>query len=100
MFAIEYHEDVEQDFKELGYATTILVLKKIEKIAHNPQMGKDFGNRANMNLSSFKKIYVDKKRVRIIYKIIENKIEIFVIAIGKRDDMEVYQKASNRNENS
>jgi mRNA interferase RelE/StbE len=100
VFAIEYHEDVEQDFKELGYATTILVLKKIEKIAHNPQMGKDLGNRVNMNLSSFKKIYVDKKRVRIIYKIIENKIEIFVIAIGKRDDMEVYQKASNRNENS
>jgi len=100
VFTIDYHEDVEQDFKELGHTTTILVLKKIEKIAQNPQMGKDLGNRANMNLSGFKKVYVDNKRVRIVYKIIENKIEIFVIAIGKRDDMEVYQKASSRNENS
>jgi len=31
-----------------------------------------------------------------MYKIIEDKIVIFVIAVGKRENMEVYKKASDR----
>ncbi|MEA2027365.1 MAG: type II toxin-antitoxin system RelE/ParE family toxin [Campylobacterota bacterium] len=96
MYSINYHEEVEKDFKELGHATTLLVLKKIKKLAKNPIIGDDLGNKANMNLSGYKKAYVDNKRVRIIYKIIDDKIEIFVLAVGKRDEMEVYQKAFGR----
>lgn len=96
MYSINYHEEVEKDFKELGHATTLLVLKKIQKIAKNPIIGDDLGNKANMNLSGYKKVYVDNKKVRIVYKIIDDKIEIFVVAVGKRDEMEVYQKAFKR----
>ncbi|MBN2824223.1 MAG: type II toxin-antitoxin system RelE/ParE family toxin [Campylobacterales bacterium] len=96
MYSINYHEEVEKDFKELGRATTLLVLKKIQKIAQNPIIGDDLGNKANINLSGYKKVYVDNKKVRIVYKIIDDKIEIFVVAIGKRDEMEVYQKAFKR----
>ena len=49
-----------------------------------------------MNLSGLKKVYVAKKKVRIVYEIIEDKLIIRTIAIGKRDDMEVYKKASER----
>jgi len=96
VYSINYHEEVEKDFKELGHATTLLVLKKIQKIAKNPIIGDDLGNKANMNLSGYKKVYVDNKKVRIVYKIIDDKIEIFVVAVGKRDEMEVYQKAFKR----
>jgi mRNA interferase RelE/StbE len=96
MHSIEYHEDINNDFKELDHSTTLLVLKKINKIAENPIIGKNLGNKANSNLSGFKKVYVDNKRVRIVYKIIDSKITIFVIAIGKRDDMAVYKKAALR----
>jgi mRNA interferase RelE/StbE len=96
VYRINYHEEVEKDFKELGHATTLLVVKKIQKLAQNPIIGDDLGNRANMNLSGYKKVYVDNKKVRIVYKIIDDKIEIFVIAVGKRNDMEVYQKAFKR----
>ena len=41
-------------------------------------------------------MYADKKRIRIVYKIIDDKIIVEVIAIGKRDEMEVYKKASQR----
>lgn len=41
-------------------------------------------------------MYVDNKRVRIVYSICEEKIEVEVIAIGKRDDFEVYRIASDR----
>lgn len=96
MYSIQYHDDVQNDFKDLGHNTTILVLKKINKLAENPKIGNELGNKANNKLAGFRKVYVDNKRVRIVYKIIDNKIEIFIIAVGKRDDMEVYKKASQR----
>lgn len=96
MYSIEYHPDLEQDFKELGHSISILVFKKLKKIAENPIIGVELGNKANMNLAGFKKVYVDKKRVRIVYKIIEDRVVVYVVAVGKRDDMEVYQKASER----
>ena len=96
MYDINYHEDVKKDFKELGHRVTILALKKIEQIAKNPNIGKELGNRANLDLVGFRKVYIDNKRVRIVYKIIENKITIFVVAVGKRDDMKVYKKANER----
>ncbi len=96
MYSIEFHEEVKNDFKKLGHSTTLLVLKKIKKIAQNPIIGDILGNKANNALSGYRKVYVDNKRVRIVYTIIDEKIEVFIIAIGKRDDMEVYRKASDR----
>ena len=96
MFSITFHEDVDKDLKKLGSNVKQQVFKKLQKIALNPLVGEELGNKANMDLSGFRKVYVDNKRVRIVYKIIDDKIEVFVIAIGKRDDMEVYQKADER----
>ena len=96
MYAIEFHEDVQKDLKELGHSTAALVLKKLQKISQNPLIGKELGNKVNNNLVGFKKVYVENKRVRIVYKIIDEKIEVFVVAVGKRDDMEVYKKAQDR----
>lgn len=41
-------------------------------------------------------MYADKKSLRIVYRIVDDVIEVEVIAIGKRDDMDVYKKASER----
>ena len=41
-------------------------------------------------------MYVDHKRVRIVYRIIEEVIVVEVIAIAQRDDMSVYREASKR----
>ena len=96
MYSIEYHEEIKNDFKKLGHSTTLLALKKIKKIAQNPIIGDELGNKANYDLSGFRKVYVDNKRVRIVYRIINERIEVFIIAVGKRDDMEVYQKTASR----
>ena len=96
MYVIDYHDDVEDDFKKLGHRVALIALKKIEKIAQNPSIGDALGNKANINLSGLKKVYVDNKKIRIVYKIIEERIEIFVVAVGKRDDMEVYKTAMSR----
>lgn len=41
-------------------------------------------------------MYLAKKKVRIVYEIQDEILSIYTIAIGKRDDMEVYKKASER----
>lgn len=96
MYSVVFHEDVDNDLKLIGHSSTLLVLKKLQQIAKNPLIGQELGNKANMNLAGYKKVYVDKKKIRIVYKIIDDKIEVFVVAVGKRDDMEVYQTASSR----
>ena len=96
MYDIEFHEEVDRDLKELGHSVALLVFKKLKKIAQNPIIGEELGNKANLNLVGYKKVYVNSKKVRIVYKIEAEKILVYVIAVGKRDDMDVYRKATER----
>lgn len=96
MYSLIQHPLIEQDLKKLDHALLILVFKKLKQIQETPQIGLPLGNKKNMNLSGLKKVYVAKKKVRIVYEIIEDKLIVKTIAIGKREDMEVYKKASER----
>ena len=96
MYELKLHPKVEDDLKELDNALQIQVFKKLKQIQISPQLGLPLGNKNNMNLSGFKKVYVAKKRVRIVYEIQDDELLIYTIAIGKRDDMEVYKKANER----
>ena len=96
MYELKLHPKVEDDLKELDNALQIQVFKKLKQIQISPQLGLPLGNKNNMNLSGFKKVYVAKKRVRIVYEIQDDGLLIYTIAIGKRDDMEVYKKANER----
>ena len=49
-----------------------------------------------MDLSGYRKVYVAKKKVRIVHRIINDELVIYVVSIGKREDMEVYQEATKR----
>ncbi len=96
MYALQNHPLVEKDLEVLDHATRVQVFKKLKQIEESPQLGKPLGNKNNLDLSGFYKIYVAKKEVRIVYEIQNDLLVIYVIAIGKRNDMEVYKKASNR----
>lgn len=41
-------------------------------------------------------MYVNKKQIRIVYSIKDEVLVINIVAIGKREDMEVYADASKR----
>ena len=96
MYELQLHPKVEDDLKELDNALQIQVFKKLKQIQISPQLGLPLGNKNNMNLSGFKKVYVAKKRVRIVYEIQDDELLFYTIAIGKRNDMEVYKKANER----
>lgn len=96
MYELKLHPKVENDLKELDSALQIQVFKKLKQIQNSPELGLPLGNKNNMNLSGFRKVYVAKKKVRIVYEVQDDELFIYTIAIGKRDDMEVYKKANER----
>ena len=93
---IKLHDKVYDDLKVLDNALIIKVFKKLKQIQQSPQIGENLGNKNGMNLSGFKKVYIDKKRVRIVFEVQDDILTVYTIAIGQRDDMEVYKKAFDR----
>ncbi len=96
MYEIKYHPLVEADLKQLNNSVRLEVFKKFKKIQQTPELSKPLGNKNNMNLTGLFKVYVSKKQVRIVYEIIDNILVVKVIAIGKRESMEVYKQAEER----
>jgi len=96
MYKIIYHPLIEEDLKKINNSVQIEIFKKIEKIKQSPELGQLLGNKNNMNLSGLRKLYVAKKEVRIVYEIVNDILIVKVIAIGKRENMEVYKEAEKR----
>lgn len=91
---VELIQEAHADFKRLDGHVKKLVLKQLVKLEQNPQYGDPLGNKAGINLEGYSKLYADKKRIRIIYEVMDDIIKI--IAIDKREDMEVYRIALKR----
>ncbi len=90
------HPDVDKDMSELSSVQIRLVFKQFKKLQFSPELGKPLGNKSGYDLSGYRKMYVDKKKIRIVYRIVEHEIIVEVTAVSKRDEMEVYRKASER----
>ena len=91
---VELIVEAHADFNGLDGSIKKQVLKQFVKLERNPKYGAPLGNKAGINLEGYFKLYVDKKRIRIIYEEIDHIIK--VIAIDKREDMEVYRIALKR----
>jgi len=96
IYAYKFHPEAEAELAKLNRSVQILFTKTLKKIVKSPELGQDLGNKNNLDLTGLKKIYFDNKRYRIVYEIVESEVVIHLIAIGKRDKMEVYHKASER----
>jgi len=96
MYALKTHPLVEEDLKAFDNSIVILILKKLAALQHAPLQGQPLGNKNNLDLTGYYKTYVSKKQVRIVYKIIGNELIVYVVTIGKREEMEVYKEALKR----
>ncbi|MEA3228019.1 MAG: addiction module toxin RelE [Campylobacterota bacterium] len=95
-YKIVLKQEADDDLSKLSHSQKILIYKQFEKLKTSPQLGIALGKKAEYDLTGYKKMYVDKKQLRIVYRIIDDIIEVEVIAVGKRDGIEVYKKASKR----
>jgi mRNA interferase RelE/StbE len=96
MYALKTHPLVEEDLKAFDNSIVILILKKLAGLQHSPFQGQPLGNKNNLDLTGYYKTYVSKKQIRIVYKIIDNELVVYVVTIGKREEMEVYKEALKR----
>jgi mRNA interferase RelE/StbE len=96
MYSYKFHPEAEKELAKLNKSVQILFTKALKKILKSPELGLDLGHKNNFDLTGLKKIYFDHKRYRIVYQVIDNEVLIHLIAIGKRDKMDVYKKASER----
>lgn len=94
IWKVELIPEAQKDFSKLDGSVRKLILKQLVKLENNPKYGDPLGNKAGINLEGYFKLYADKKRIRIIYEEIDHIIKI--IAIDKREDLEVYQIALKR----
>ena len=92
MYKIIFLEKAKKDIKRLDKSIQIQIIKKLTKISENPEVWDNL----TWDLVWLKKVYVNSKKIRIVYKIIDDKIEILVIAIWKRENKEVYRDAFKR----
>ena len=95
-YKIVLKKEVEDDLKKLTKSQKILVFKQFKKLQSSPELGHLLGNKAGLDLSGLIKLYVDKKKIRIVYKIYKEKIVVEVISVGKREDVKVYKDAFKR----
>jgi len=95
-YKILLKEEADKELLQLSNRERLLVFKQFKKIATSPELGQLLGNKAGFDLSGCRKMYADKKKIRIVYTIIEYEIIVEIIAVGKRDEMQVYKDASER----
>jgi mRNA interferase RelE/StbE len=97
VYKIEFLPDAEKDFDALDGSIRKEVTKKIDALADNPFLGKPLGKKYGVDLTGFYKLYVSKKKYRIVYRLIGKHIEVIeIVAIGKRDKEEVYKLVARR----
>jgi mRNA-degrading endonuclease RelE of RelBE toxin-antitoxin system len=71
-----------------------LVFDQLKKLKRAPELGSPLGNMMGYRLTGYRKLYAAKKRIRIIYTVIEQKLVVEVIAIGPREGAQVYAVAA------
>jgi len=96
VYKVILNPPAKKDFKRLDGSLKKLVLKKLIRLENNPNLGHPLGNKAGINLTGFYKLYVNDRKIRIVYEKKDEKLIVKVVTIGKREDMEVYKMAAGR----
>ena len=95
-YEIKFHPEALKEFCALDGSIKKLVKKQLDKLKTSPFLGEELGNKNGYDLSGYRKMYVCKKQIRIVYSVEENVLRVNIITIGKREGMEVYKTAAER----
>jgi len=100
VYKIVFIPEAVKDYRDLDGSIKASVNKRIDELARNPFLGERLGNKFNIDLTGFFKLYVHGKKYRIVYRLIDpEKMEIVEIwGIGKREKEEIYRMIGKRME--
>jgi mRNA interferase RelE/StbE len=92
-WVVSLSPEATEDYQELDHSVAKLVDLAIEKLSTSPEQR---GHALKGNLAGCRALVVGKKKLRVVYEIENDRVLVYVIAIGHRRDNEVYIRASNR----
>ena len=92
-FSLEYHVLALKEWQKLDNSVKDQFKKHLEKRLLNPRVA---SAKLHGDLDNFYKIKLRSIGYRLVYEVIDHKLVILVIAVGKRNQEEVYKKASSR----
>jgi mRNA interferase RelE/StbE len=90
---VSLHPEIQNDLRELGRAESRKLLAVFEDRIVNGEPDKA-GKPLHGVLAGYRRMRTGN--TRIVYRVDKGKIEILIIAVGMRRDVEVYEKAGTR----
>jgi mRNA interferase RelE/StbE len=102
MWKVEYLRESLEDIKRLDQSQRVQVIKAIGKASENPLpraeggYGKPLSNKGGTNLAGYCKIKLVKLGLRVVYKVVRERLVMIIIVVSARADDEAYIMAQKR----
>lgn len=93
IFNIEFDDRALKEWYKLDKSVREQFKKKLRKLQENPYVE---SARLHGDLSGCFKIKLRKSGFRLVYQVLDDKIVIWIIAVGKREGEKVYHIAGQR----
>jgi len=91
-YSLEFKPKALKEWKKLDHSIKMQFHKKLKERLENPHV-------PHSKLSGFKSVYKIKLRssgFRLVYEVIEEKVVVMVLTVGKREDGAVYRDLEKR----
>lgn len=92
-YELEFNEEAFKEWNDLDGSIKAQFKKQLEKRLENPYVP---SARLGNDLESCYKIKLQKIGYRLVYEVIDNRLVIIVLSVGRRDGLVAYVKASKR----
>lgn len=92
-YNLDFDERAFKEWKKLGETIRLQFKKKLEKVLENPHIE---NNRLHSELNGCYKIKLRSSGYRLVYKVEDETVVVFVLAVGKRERNQAYDNASER----
>jgi mRNA interferase RelE/StbE len=92
-YSLEFHVEALKEWNELDGSIKEQFKKVIAKRQQNPHVPKA---RLSQELHNCYKIKLQAAGYRLVYEVVNNKLIIIVLAVGRRSEFEVYKNATKR----
>lgn len=92
-YSLEFNKEAFKEWRDLDGSVKTQFKKQLEKRLENPHVP---SARLSNDLNNCYKIKLKKIGYRLVYEVIDKRLVIIVLSIGRRDGLHAYIKAGNR----
>lgn len=94
IYSLEFKKEALKEWKKLDYTLQEQFKKKLEKILHNPHIPS--ARLSGFGINACYKIKLKQSGYRLVYKVIDERLIVTIVGVGKREDNKIYRMAMQR----